>query len=95
MDHFRIELECGSHAAARRAFRAFAEIGAASAGPSTTTWPGQAPETDSKVVTFLEAEDQAAAEAKLVGLVGDGPKIVDIYRVGDRPDFDPRSVHDH
>jgi hypothetical protein len=80
--HFKIELKCESPAAARRAFRAFADIGAASSGPTTTRWPGRGPITDAKAVAILEARDQQAVEVQLRSLVGDGPEIVSVDQIG-------------
>jgi hypothetical protein len=76
MAHFRIELKCESPAAAHRAFRAIADTGVASSGPTTTRWPGEEPTTDSNAIALLEADDQEAVEAKVTSLVGDGPEIV-------------------
>jgi hypothetical protein len=84
MTHFRIELKCESPAAARRAFRAIADTGVASSGPTTKQWPGKKPTTDSKAIAILEAEDHHAVEAKLRSLVGDGPEIVAVDEIGKR-----------
>lgn len=84
MTHFRIELKCESPADAHRAFRAIADTGVASSGPTTTRWPGKKPTTDSNAIAILEAEDQHAVEAKLRSLVGDGPEIVAIDQIGKR-----------
>lgn len=87
MAHFRIELKCESPAEARRAFRAIADTGVASSGPTTTRWPGKKPttdSTDSKAIAILEAEDQHAVEAKLRSLVGDGPEIAAVDEIGKR-----------